>query len=228
MTYIFRFWYHLRHPDSLTFIVEKESEKNKIAGYRKSFCTILFLTIALFVARDIWGMYTSRLTELFALGEFDRYIFARYISIIGAAIFSLFYFFFHYYLITYILSLLTDLPFKAIQKVQLYVIAVFSLEKAIEFGIFAIAKFTTLYSPFSTSAIFAQFISDQWLLFFINQFTVATFIAIALQYIFLRKWVEDEHKGLFLKILLLHIIYALIIAYFSTLPLLNWVVRGLS
>lgn len=228
MTYIFRFWYHLRHPDSLTLIVEREAEKHKITGYRKAFYTILLLTIILFVTRDIWGMYTSRLTELYALGEFDRYMFARYISIIGAVLFSLLYFFFHYYFITYVLSLLTDLPFKSIQKVQLYVIAVFLLEKTIEFGIFAIAKFTTLYSPFSTTAIFAQFISDQWLLFFINQFTVATFIAIALQYIFLSKWMEEGYLALFIKILCLQIICGLIIAYLSTSPLFNWVVRGLS
>lgn len=228
MTYIFRFWHHLRHPDSLTFIVEKEAEQNKITGYRKAFFTILFLTIALFVMRDIWGMYTSRLTELFALGEFDRYIFARYISLIGAVFFSLLYFFFHYYLITYVLSLLTDIPFKSIQKVQLYVIAVFVFEKALEFCIFAVAKFTTLYSPFSTTAGFAQFFSDQWLLFLINQFTLATFIAIALQYIFLSKWVEEGHKGLFIKILCTHLVVALVIAYLSTSPLMNWVVRGLS
>ena len=228
MTYIFRFWHHLRHPNSLTFIVEKEAEKNKITGYKKAFFTTLLLTISLFITRDIWGMYTSRLTELFALGEFDRYIFARYISIIGAILFSLLYFFFHYYFISYALSLLTDIPFKSIQKVQLYVIAVYLLEKTVEFGIFAIAKFTTLYSPFSTTAVFAQFISDKWLLFFINQFTLGTFIAITLQYIFLSKWVEEDSKGLFAKIISIHIVCAFLIAYLSISPLLNWIVRGLS
>lgn len=228
MSYIYRFWYHLRHPDSLTFIVEKESENNKIIGYKKAFYTILLLTIALFVSRDIWGMYTSRLTELFALGEFDRYIFARYISLLGAIIMSFVYFCFHYYFITYILALLTDLPHKAIQKVQLYVIAVFILEKVLEFGIFAIAKFTTLYSPFSTAAIFAQFTTDHWLLFFINQFTVATFIAIAIQYIFLSKWVEEGKGSLLAKIISIYIISAFVISYLSISPIFKWIVRGLN
>ena len=120
------------------------------------------------------------------------------------------------------------MPFKAIQKVQLYVIAVFLLEKTIEFGIFAIAKFTTLYSPFSTAAIFAQYISDPWLLFFINQITLGTFFAIAIQYIFLSKWIEEGYKSLFLKILALHFIGAFFISYLSISPIFSWIVRGLS
>ena len=228
MTYIYRFWHHLREPSSLTNLVEMEEQKHRIIGYKKALFSLLCFTLLLFITREVWGMYTSNLTELLAQGNVDRYVFARYMSLLGIVGWSLIYFFFHYYAIAYILSLLTDIPFKWIQKVQLYVILILLLEKTIEFFVFAIAKYTTVFSPFSSAAIFAQFTSETWLLYLINQLTLGTCLAIFIQFKFLKQWTESRPMSLLIKLIAIPVICALIVGYLSVSPIFDWVVRGLN
>ena len=112
MTYIFQFWHTLKNPASLSYLLEKEEDHGPLQGYKKAVFVVFLLAISLFVLRDIWGMYTERLTEILGQGFIDRYVFARYISIFGAILLGVFYFIFHYYVVTYFISLLTDLPYK--------------------------------------------------------------------------------------------------------------------
>ena len=161
----YRFWYFLRHPDSLTYILDKELDSYKIKGYIKNVAVLLILTMLLFAIRDVWGMYTVRFTEIFVSNKQDQYIFARYVSFLGAILMGAVYFAFHYYVVPCFLSILTDLPYRWIQKVQLYVIVYLLIEKLLTFAIFRIVGFTTLFSPFSSAAIWTQFVPNSWFLF---------------------------------------------------------------
>ena len=228
MTYIFQFWHTLKNPSALTYLLEKEENHGKLQGYKKAVFFVLLLAISLFVLRDIWGMYTERLTGILGQGLMDRYIVARYISIIGAVLLGVIYFIFHYYVVTYFISLLTDLPYKWIQKVQLYVLASLILFNFLEFIIFAVIQFVPIFSPFSLAAIVAQFTPNLWVLYFFNQIAFSTFITIVIQYTFLEQWIDEGRKSLLLKLFFVQIFIAAMVATFSNSPVIEWIVRGLS
>ena len=148
MIFQYKFWHILFHPSSLTYMLEHEEQFEKIRGYKKALWMLFFTTLLFFAVRNIWGMHTEGLTTLLANGLDDRYMFARLISLGGAVLWAIAFFIFHYFVITYLLHLLTDLPFKWIQKVQLYVIAFIVFENVITFIVFAIAGFTTPFTFF--------------------------------------------------------------------------------
>ena len=228
MTYIYQFWHTLKNPSSLTYLVEKEEEHGVLQGYKKTVFFVLLLSVLLFVLRDFWGMYTERLTEMIGQGLIDRYIVARYISLIGAILLGVIYFLFYYYAVTYIISLITDIPFKRIQKVQIYVIPTLLLFNFLEFIIFSTIQFVPIFSPFSIAAIVAQFTPNLWVLYFFNQIACSTVITILIHYTFLAQWIDEGRKSLLIKLIGVQIFLAATVATFSTLPFIEWIERGLS
>lgn len=228
MTYIYPFWNTLKNPSSLTYLLEKEEDHGPLQGYKKSVFLVLLVAILLFVLRDIWGMYTERLTEILGQGFIDRYILARYVSIVGAVLLGILYFVFYYYIVTYFISLLTDIPYKWIQKVQLYVISSLLLFNFLELIIFSVIQFVPIFSPFSLAAIVAQYTSNLWTLYFFNQIAFSTFITIVIQYIFIEQWFEGGRKSLLLRLIVLQIFIAVIVATFSTSPFIEWIEKGLN
>lgn len=224
MNYIFSYWKTLKNPSSLTELVQGE-EDYPLKGYKKAVWIVFILTILLYVIRDVWGIYTFQLTEILVSGQMDRYVLARLLSIVGAAIVGACYFLFQYYFVSYVLSLFTDIPFRWIQKVQLYVISIIITFKCLEFIIFIIVKYTTLFSPFSAAAIFAQFTTFSWTLFFINQLNIATFLTIVIQYLFLEHW-DENRKSLLFKLIIVQLLLAMAVATISITPFYEWIGRG--
>lgn len=135
---------------------------------------------------------------------------------------------FSLFFIPFVLYLLTDLPFKWIQKVQLYVITFILLEKAITLLVFVIAGFTTPFTFFSLAPMTAYFYQHDYLLYFLNQLTVATAITIFIQYTFLSQWEEESKKILLAKLIFVQIVFALIVGIISVLPIFRWIEGGLS
>lgn len=209
-------------------MLEHEEQFEKIRGYKKALWTLFFTTLLFFAVRNIWGMHTEGLTALLVNGLDDRYMFARLISLGGAILWAIAFFVFHYFFIPFVLYLLTDLPFKWIQKVQLYVIAFILLEKVITLLVFVIAGFTTPFTFFSLAPMTAYFYQHDYLLYFLNQLTVATAITIFIQYAFLSQWEEESKKILLAKLIFVQIVFALIVGIISVLPIFRWIEGGLS
>ena len=209
-------------------MLEHEEQFEKIRGYKKALWTLFFTTMLFFAVRNIWGMHTEGLTALLVNGLDDRYMFARLISLGGAILWAIAFFVFHYFFIPFVLYLLTDLPFKWIQKVQLYVIAFILLEKVITLLVFVIAGFTTPFTFFSLAPMTAYFYQHDYLLYFLNQLTVATAITIFIQYTFLSQWEEESKKILLAKLIFVQIVFALIVGIISVLPIFRWIEGGLS
>lgn len=225
MFYHYKFWHSLTHPSQFTDIIET----GKVSGYKKRSFTVFMLFILLFAAREFWGMGTESLTTLFATDLHDDYYIARLLSMVGAILWAICYFSFHYYGVTYILHLFTEIPYKWIQKVQLYVVVFLLIEKAILFAVFYGVGYTTTFSFFSLAPLALQFIDNDVFLFFINQLTVATVLTIIVQYTFLSKWEEEtSRKALLAKIIFLQIIMAVFVGMISVLPLQEWLLRGLG
>ncbi|MFJ5790513.1 hypothetical protein ACIQXW_12640 [Lysinibacillus sp. NPDC097162] len=174
-------------------------------------------------------MGTENLTSLFAMNHQDEYYTARLLSMVGAIVWGIIYFCFHYYGVTYILHLLTDIPYKWIQKVQLYVVAFLLIEKAILFAVFYAVGYSTSFSFFSLAPVIQQVLDKDVVLFIINQLTVTTVLTIIVHFTFLSKWEEaSDRKVLLAKIIVLQVIMAVIVGMISVLPLQEWITRGLG
>lgn len=225
MFYNYKFWHSLTHPTYFTQIVEN----GEITGYSKRSITVFMLFIFLFGAREFWGLGTESLTTLFAMNLQDDYYIARLLSMVGVIVWSIFYFSFHYYGIPYFLHLLTEIPYKWIQKVQLFVVVFLLIEKAILFAVFYIVGYSTTFSFFSLAPVAQLFIDNDVVLFSINQLTVATVLTIVVQFTFLSKWEEESNrKALLAKIIFLQVIMAIFVGMVSVLPLQEWLIRGLG
>ena len=226
MLYKYKFWHQLGNPSSLSHSLAN-SEDGKLKGFKKAFWGIFGFTLLFFIVKNIWGVNTDELTYLLATEEVDRYSFARLISLGGAVLFGIVFFVIHYYVITYFISLLTEIPYKWVQKVQLYVIGILVLEKVLELIIFAIAGFATPFTMFSLAPMTAYLYYHDYLLYFLNSLTVGTVIAVWVQYMFLSQWAEDGKKSLLFKLILMHVVIAIIVAIYNILPFAEWLEGGM-
>lgn len=224
----YRFWHFLTNPSSLTYALEQEEQYDKVKGYKRCFWLVFLATLIVFAARNIWGMHTEGLTTLFAEGLDDRYMFARLISLSSALLWAIGFFMFHYFVLTYVLHLITDIPSKRLRKIQLYVIFFIIIEKLLTFIVFAIAGFTTPFTFFSLAPMTAYFYDEAFVLYFLNQLTVSTVVTIFIQYTFLSQWEEGNKRILMTKLICVQIIVALIVAGISILPIYEWIQRGLG
>ncbi|WP_341301650.1 hypothetical protein MHB44_03815 [Lysinibacillus sp. FSL H8-0500] len=225
MFYHYKFWHSLKNPTYFTNIVEE----GEIAGYKKRVFTVFILFVLLFAAREFWGMGTENLTSLFAMDLQNEYYVARLLSMVGAILWATVYFCFHYYGVTYILHLLTDIPYTWIKKIQLYVVTFLLIEKAILFVVFYAAGYTTLFSFLSLAPLALQVIETDFLLFTFNQITITTIVIVIVQYLFLSKWEEAaSRKLLIVKLIGIQLFMALFIGMISVLPIKEWIARGLG
>lgn len=226
MFYPYKFWHSLVNPSIFANVLDNDHE---VRGYKKRVAFIFVLTLLLFAARNFWGVGTEGLTGIFALGDNNTYATARILSLTGAIIFGAIYFAFHYFGISYALSILTEIPYAAVRRVQLFVIAFYLIEKTIVFAAFYNAGFTANLSFLSIAPIVAQFTTEDFVLFTLNQITLFSVIAIIIQYQFLNKFIEPaKHKGLLIRIIAVHAALAIIVGLLSALPLQEWLLRGLS
>jgi len=204
-------------------------EAGEIRGYKKRAITVFILFMLLFAIREFWGMGTESLTSLFAMNQQDEYYTARLLSMVGAIVWGIIYYCFHYYGVTYILYLLTDIPYKWIQKVQLYVMAFLLIEKTILFAVFYAVGYSTTFSFLSLAPAVQQVFDKDVVLFIINQLTVTTVLTIIVHFTFLSKWEEaSDRKALLVKIIVLQVIMAVFVGLISVLPLQEWITRGLG
>ena len=225
MFYHYKFWHSLTHPTIFT----QAMEAGEIRGYKKRAITVFILFMLLFAIREFWGMGTESLTSLFAMNQQDEYYTARLLSMVGAIVWGIIYYCFHYYGVTYILYLITDIPYKWIQKVQLYVMAFLLIEKTILFAVFYAVGYSTTFSFLSLAPAVQQVLDKDVVLFIINQLTVTTVLTIIVHFTFLSKWEEaSDRKALLVKIIVLQVIMAVFVGLISVLPLQEWITRGLG
>ena len=225
MFYDYAFFKSLFHPSTLTNALAKEAE---IRGYKLRVGIVLFFTLLIFALQNLWGMGTAGLSYLFATNETSAYFVARVISFVLAIIWAILFFVFHYYLIAFVLATFTELPKPWVRHVQLFVVAIFMVEKAILLAIFYAVGFTTNLNFFSLAPLIAKVTSEPIILFTVNQLSVFSVLAIIVQYAFLKRWMEaSAHKGLLAKIIAIHVVLAIIIGLLSSMPLQQWIVRGL-
>ena len=225
MFYDYAFFKSLFNPSSLTTALAKEAE---IRGYKRRVAFVVFFTLVIFALQNVWGMGTAGLSHLFATNETSTYFVARVISFAVSIVWAILFFVFHYYLIAFILAVFNELPKSWVRKVQLFVVSIFMLEKAILLAVFYGVGFTTNLNFFSLAPLVAKITNEPFVLFTLNQLSLFSLFAIIVQYQFLKRWMEQSaHKSLLIKIITIHVVLAVIIGLLSSIPLQQWIVRGL-
>jgi len=225
MFYDYAFFKSLFNPSSLTTALAKEAE---IRGYKRRVAFVVFFTLLIFALQNVWGMGTAGLSHLFATNETNTYFVARVISFVVSIVWAILFFIFHYYLIAFILAVFNELPKSWVRKVQLFVVSIFMLEKAILLAVFYGVGFTTNLNFFSLAPLVAKITTEPFVLFTLNQLSLFSLFAIIVQYQFLKRWMEQSaHKSLLIKIITIHVVLAVIIGLLSSIPLQQWIVRGL-
>lgn len=217
----FNYWQVLSQPSHLTYQLEN-SENGKLKGYGKWVWRMFGFTLIYFIIRNLWGMNTNHLTYLYANGEVEQYSFARFISFIGSIVLGIVFFLFYYYVVPYIIFVFTqDIEFRWIQKVQLYVIPVIIVEKLVTLFVFVMFGFATPFTFFSLAPMVSYIYYEDVLLYFLNQLTVATVVTVWIQYTFLAEW-EDRKKALLVKLIIIQLVFAILVACISILPISTW------
>ncbi|WP_153730399.1 hypothetical protein [Sporosarcina obsidiansis] len=222
----YSYWRSLVYPDRLA----GELGQGTMNGFKRRVFAVFILGIILFVLRDMWGMNTETMTYILANGTVDDYTISRYVALIGSVLWSILYMAFHFWGVAWILSMITNISFKPLLKLQLVVTGLLLIEKAINFLIFALAGKTASVSILSFGPLAMTFLENWYLIYFVNQLTIFAALIVAVQYRFIRFYEGDEiRKDVIWLLIALQIIFALITAAVGFVPmekLLNLLMIG--
>jgi len=221
MIFDFRFWRYLSNQQELI----NNLDSSTMRDFKKRVWMVGILGLLLFVAQELWGMNTEHMTSLYAFGGTEPYITARLASLIGIIIWAIVYMSFHFFGIAFLLNKITGITLSKLAVLQLYVLAILLIEKALLFFIFTMMGSTTPVSLFSFGPLAATFMDHPFLVFFFNQLTIFTALIIALQVRFISAFTEMNPRLILLILVALHLVMAFITSAVGLLPLDDWFVR---
>ncbi|GKV66247.1 MULTISPECIES: hypothetical protein [Sporosarcina] len=211
------YWRSLVYPDRLA----GELGQGAVAGFKRRVFGVFILGIILFILRDMWGMNTETMTYILANGTVDDYTIARYASLVGSILWSVIYMAFHFWGVAWILSMITNIAFKPLLKLQLVVVGLLLFEKLINFLVFALAGKAASVSILSFGPLAMTFLENWYIIFFVNQLTIFSALVVAVQYRFIRFYDaegEGVRKDVIWLLIALQIVFALITAAVGFVP----------
>lgn len=221
MIFDFRFWRYFTRQQEL---IDNLANSN-MRDFKSRVWMVGILGLLLFAMREFWGMNTEQLTGLFAMDGSQSFTLARIISLLGVLLWALLYMAFHFFVITFLLHKLTQVELSKLAVLQLYVVAILILEKALLFLIFVALGVTTPVSVFSFGPLAATFLEHPFFIFFFNQLTIFTALIIALQVRFIQSFSDLKPLRIFMLIILLNVVMALITAAVGFIPVEAWYER---
>jgi len=221
MIFDFRFWRYFSNQQELI----DNLEQAQMRDFKQRVWMVGILGLLLFAARELWGMNTEQLTSIFAVGGNDTYSLARVMSFVGILLWALIYMAFHFFGIAFLLHKLTHVELSKLAVLQLYVVAILLVEKALLFVIFILLGITTPVSLFSFGPLAGTFLEQSFFIFFFNQLSIFTALIIAIQVRFIRAFSDYKLSQIFLLVISIHILMALITAAVGFIPFEEWYVR---
>ena len=221
MIFDFRFWRYLANQQEL---IDNLGTSN-MRDFKKRAWMVGFFGLLLFVLQELWGMNTQHITSVYALGSHDSFALARLVSLAGIIIWAVLYLSFHFFGIAFLLNKITGIVLSKLAVLQLYVVGILLIEKALLFLIFMMLGITTPVSLFSFGPLAATVFDHPFIVFFFNQLSIFTALIIALQVRFIRSFTDMNARTIFLIVIAIHMVMALITATVSILPLEEWFIR---
>lgn len=221
MIFDFRFWRYLANQQELI----ENLGSSTMRDFKKRVWIVGFFGLMLYIAQELWGMNTQHITSVYAFGGNDPYTIARLVSLVGIIIWAVLYMAFHFFGIAFLLNRMTGIELSKLAVLQLYVVGILLIEKALLFFIFMMVGMTTPVSLFSFGPLAATIFDHPFLVFFFNQLTIFTALIIALQFRFIRAFTDMNPRIIFGMILAIHIVMALMTSAIGLLPIEDWFVR---
>lgn len=218
MIFDFRFWHGLANQQDLITNLGSSTMRD----FKKRVWMVGLFGLLLFVLQEIWGMHTEQLTALYAFDGRDPYTIARLVSLIGIIIWALLYMAFHFFGIAFLLNKITGVTLSKLAVLQLFVLAILLIEKALMFFIFALMGTTAPISLFSFGPLATIVFENPFLILFFNQLSIFTALIIGLQVRFMRAFTEMNPRTIVITLIAIHIAMALITAAVGLLPLEEW------
>lgn len=216
MFFDFKILRFLTNPRELA----KNVQSFSVNGFKKRVIYLFLIGILLFGLRSFWGMNTEKLTPFMARLTTADYTIARYASLIGSLLWSMIYISFHLFGFAYIISVITNIPFKKIMPMQLIMTTFLLAEKALVFLVFAAKGMTASYSFLSLGPLAATFLKQPFMNLFLNQVTITTVLIISYQYKYIIEMGNiSQRKRLFGVLLAIHLLMALITASLGFVPI---------
>ncbi|EPD51909.1 hypothetical protein HMPREF1210_01723 [Paenisporosarcina sp. HGH0030] len=218
MIFDFRFWRYLANQQELIDNLDSATMRD----FKKRVWMVGLFGLLLFVTQELWGMNTQHLTSVYAFSGNDPYTLARLVSLVGIILWAVLYMAFHFFGIAFILNRITGIDLPKLAVLQLYVVGILLIEKALLFIIFLMTGATTPVSLFSFGPLAATVFDHPFLVFFFNQLSIFTALIIALQVRFIRAFTDMNPRMILLIIIGIHIGMALITSAAGLLPLEEW------
>lgn len=222
----FKFRHFLTNPDDLA----EQLKSSSLRGFRIRVVMVFLIGVVLFAIRELWGMRTETITPLLSTMTTADYTIARYASLVGSLGWSLIYMAFHLFAFAYLLSIITDIPYKKLLPLQLLTTGLLLMEKALVFIVFVVQGATASVSFLSFGPLAMTFLEIPFFIFFLNQLTITTAIIISLQFKFIRTYTETTQKKKLLWMLIgIHLLMAAMTAAVGFIPeegLLNLITGG--
>lgn len=184
------YWRSLLYPDRLS----TELGEGTVKQFKRRVFAVFILGLILYTLRGIWGMNTETMTYLLANGTLDDYTIGRYVALLGSILWSIVYMAFHFWGVAWILSMITNIPFKPLLKLQLVVVGVLLIEKLINFVIFASAGKAATVSVLSFGPLAMTFLENWYIILFVNQLSIFSALIVAVQYRFISFYTIEEDE----------------------------------
>ena len=218
MIFDFRFWRYFANQQELIDNLESATMRD----FKKRVWMVGFFGLLLFIAQELWGLRTESLTNYFVQNGSNTYLTARLASLVGIVIWAIVYMAFHFFGIAFLLNKITSITLSKLAVLQLYVVAILLIEKAVLFIIFIMLGVTTNVSLFSFGPLASIVFDQPFILFFFNQLSIFTALIIALQYRFIRAFTEMNPRIVLLILIVIHLLMAMITSAVGSLPLEEW------
>ncbi|MUV05890.1 hypothetical protein GOP80_01640 [Planococcaceae bacterium Storch 2/2-2] len=215
MVFDYSFWKFIVRPESLASQLP-EAEMRK---FKSRMFFVFFLAVVLFTVRSFWGYGTESFTSLLVTDGEQFFALARLLDLIAAGVWGIIYVAFHLFAVAFLFAAFTEVPARHFVPLQLLVVGLFLMEKALVFGLSAMQGAWAPVSFLSLGPIAMTYIDNDFLVYFFNQLTVTVVLVISIQYRFLKTMDPEQSKGKLLGALIgLHIAAALIVAGIQIVP----------
>lgn len=219
MFFDYTFRHYLTNPHHLA----NQLQTATMRGFKLRVVLVFLVGLLLFGVRGWWGMGSESLTPILTTMTTADYTIARYAALFGSLGWAVIYIAFHLFGFSYLLSIMTRIPYKKILPFQLLITGLLLMEKGLVFLVFAVKGATTNVSFLSFGPLAKTFLDTHYLVLFLNQLTITTALIIALQYRFILSYTQlTQKKRLLLALILIHLTMALITAAVGFVPAQSW------
>lgn len=213
MVYDYRHFHYMTRPEQLA----THTMQGELRPTKRALFLVFAISFLLFGFRNVYGFGSHTVMHILAQEGEAMYQIARLTSLIGSLVYSGLYVAFIIFGISFIFAAFTEIPYRAFLPLQLIVASLYIADKALLTLLFVMRDEVASLSIFSFGPLAHRWIDNEFIVYFLNQWSIFTILIVLLQYRFI-KAIEPNGKRAFVIVIGLHLFMTLIIAGLSLTP----------